>query len=55
VFGLPVSLTLYVDARVMERESVIVGGGNRSTKVRLAPEELRKLPGVEVVDLAVPR
>jgi prolyl-tRNA editing enzyme YbaK/EbsC (Cys-tRNA(Pro) deacylase) len=55
VFGLPESLTVYVDARVMERESVIVGGGNRSTKVRLAPEELRKLPGVEVVDLAVPR
>jgi len=55
VFGLPDALPVYVDARVMERDAVIVGGGNRSTKVRLAPAELRKLPAVEVVDLAVPR
>lgn len=55
VFGLPEALPVYVDARVMEREYVVVGGGNRSTKVKLAPAELRKLPGVEVVDLAVPR
>ena len=55
VFGLPDTLPVYVDARVMEREAVIVGGGNRSTKVRVPPAELRKLPSVEVVDLAVPR
>lgn len=41
--------------RVLEREYVIVGGGNRSTKVRLPPEELRKLPGADEVDVAVPR
>jgi prolyl-tRNA editing enzyme YbaK/EbsC (Cys-tRNA(Pro) deacylase) len=55
VFGLPDSLPLYIDARVMERDFVIVGGGNRSTKIRLAPAELRKLPGADVADIAVPR
>jgi len=55
VFGLPDTLPVYVDARVMEREAVIVGGGNRSTKVRVPPAELRKMPSVEVVDLAMPR
>ena len=55
VFGLPDTLPIYIDSRVMEREYVIVGGGNRSTKVKLVPAELRKIPRVEVVDLAVPR
>lgn len=55
LFALPQSLPIYVDSRVMEREYVIVGGGNRSTKVKLAPAELRKVPRVEVVDIAVPR
>jgi prolyl-tRNA editing enzyme YbaK/EbsC (Cys-tRNA(Pro) deacylase) len=55
VFGLPETLPVYVDARVMEREYVIVGGGNRSTKIKLPPAELRKLPSAEVVDIAVPR
>ena len=55
VFALPASLPIYVDARVMERDYVIVGGGNRSTKIRLPPEELRKVPCLEVVDIAVPR
>jgi prolyl-tRNA editing enzyme YbaK/EbsC (Cys-tRNA(Pro) deacylase) len=39
----------------MEREYVIVGGGNRSTKIKLPPAELRKVPRVEVVDIANPR
>jgi prolyl-tRNA editing enzyme YbaK/EbsC (Cys-tRNA(Pro) deacylase) len=55
VFGLPDSLPVYIDAQVMAREWVVVGGGNRSTKVRLSPDELRKLPAAEVVDISVPR
>ncbi len=55
VFGLAESLPIYVDERVMERDYAIVGGGNRSTKIKLPPAELRKIPGVEVVDIAVPR
>jgi prolyl-tRNA editing enzyme YbaK/EbsC (Cys-tRNA(Pro) deacylase) len=55
VFGLPEGMPVYLDARLMERDYVIVGGGNRSTKIKLPPEELRKLPGAEVADIAVPR
>jgi prolyl-tRNA editing enzyme YbaK/EbsC (Cys-tRNA(Pro) deacylase) len=53
VFGLPAGLPIWVDARVMEREAIVLGGGSRSWKVIASPEILRALPGVEVVqDLA---
>lgn len=55
VFGLPASVPLYIDARVMECEYVIVGGGNRSTKIRIAPEHLLRLQRATVADIAVPR
>ena len=49
-FGLPADLPIWVDAAVMARPSVVLGGGSRSWKVRVAPEQLRKLAGTEVVD-----
>ena len=55
VFGLPDSMTIYVDQAVMNAEYIIVGGGNRSTKLKIAPSELRKLPNVRVEDIAIPR
>jgi len=49
-------LPIYVDRAVMNANRVVMGGGNRSSKIVLAPAELLKLPGVEVMDsLAVPR
>ena len=55
-FGLPDDLRILVDARVMEPDWIILGGGNRSSKLRLAPAALRQLPSVRVVDgLAVYR
>jgi prolyl-tRNA editing enzyme YbaK/EbsC (Cys-tRNA(Pro) deacylase) len=50
VFGLPVGMPIWVDARVMQRERIIVGGGSRSWKVILTPGSLSEIPGVEVVD-----
>jgi prolyl-tRNA editing enzyme YbaK/EbsC (Cys-tRNA(Pro) deacylase) len=56
VAGLPADLPVYIDAAVMTRDKVIVGGGNRSSKLLVAPAELRKLPGVQVIEgLAAPR
>ena len=49
-FGIPPGLPLYIDARVLGRPTVIVGGGSRSTKVRVDPEVFRRLPGCRVVD-----
>jgi prolyl-tRNA editing enzyme YbaK/EbsC (Cys-tRNA(Pro) deacylase) len=55
VFGLPESIPIYIDTRVMSLDSVIVGGGNRSTKIKMPPQELRKLPNVTVTEIAAPR
>jgi prolyl-tRNA editing enzyme YbaK/EbsC (Cys-tRNA(Pro) deacylase) len=49
-FGLPDDLPILVDSRVMEPEWVVLGGGNRSSKLRVAPEVLRKVPGLRIVD-----
>jgi prolyl-tRNA editing enzyme YbaK/EbsC (Cys-tRNA(Pro) deacylase) len=55
-FGLPRDLPLLVDAAVMTRERIVLGGGSRSWKVLAPPSILLTLPGVEVVDgLAAPR
>ncbi len=50
VFGLPLELPVWVDARVMERERVVLGGGSRSWKVIAPPAILLALPGVEIVE-----
>ena len=50
VFGLPPELPIWVDARVMARDRIVLGGGSRSWKVLAAPAILLSLPGVEVVD-----
>lgn len=49
IFGLPEDVPIYVDARVMEQPEVVMGGGNRSSKVILDPIELLKIPSVVVV------
>ena len=50
VFGLPADLSIWIDARVMGRERVVVGGGSRSWKVILRPADLLRIPGTCVVD-----
>ncbi len=50
VFGLPAGLPIWVDARVMARERIVLGGGSRSWKVLGPPALLLALPGVEVVE-----
>jgi prolyl-tRNA editing enzyme YbaK/EbsC (Cys-tRNA(Pro) deacylase) len=49
-FGLPDDLPILVDARVMEPEWIVLGGGNRSSKLRVAPSALSALPSVRVVE-----
>jgi prolyl-tRNA editing enzyme YbaK/EbsC (Cys-tRNA(Pro) deacylase) len=55
VLGLPEGMRLLIDDQVMQRERIVVGGGNRSSKVLLAPSELLKVPLAETADLCVPR
>lgn len=49
-FGFPDNLPVWIDARVMNCERAILGGGNRSSKIILHPQELLKIPNVEVVE-----
>jgi prolyl-tRNA editing enzyme YbaK/EbsC (Cys-tRNA(Pro) deacylase) len=50
VFGLPDGLPIFVDAAVMSRERIVLGGGSRSWKVLAPPAILLTVPGVEVVE-----
>jgi Cys-tRNA(Pro) deacylase len=54
--ALPDDLPLYVDSRVMKQDSVVIGGGSRSMKVRVSPELFHRLANAQIVDdLAVDR
>ena len=55
LFGLPTGMPIYIDQRVLEQPRVLLGGGNRTSKVRLPPAELLKLPDSKVADIANPR
>ena len=55
-FGLPASLPIWIDSRVVECSKVIVGGGSRNRKIYTNPEVLAALPSAEIVeDLAKDR
>jgi prolyl-tRNA editing enzyme YbaK/EbsC (Cys-tRNA(Pro) deacylase) len=54
VFGLPPDLPIWVDAAVMQRERIVLGGGSRSFKVVAPPSILVALPNVEVVEGLAP-
>jgi len=49
-FGLPTPVPTWIDSRVMERVSVVIGGGSRDRKIRLDPAGLLALSGAEVVE-----
>ena len=50
VFGLPIDLPIWIDAGVMARERIVLGGGSRNWKVIASPAILERLPNAVVVD-----
>jgi prolyl-tRNA editing enzyme YbaK/EbsC (Cys-tRNA(Pro) deacylase) len=55
ILALPADLPVYVDDRVMTLDYVILGSGSRSSKIKIPPTALERLPGVRrVTDLAQP-
>lgn len=48
--GLPAAWPVYVDARVLEREHVVIGAGVRAAKLRVPGALMAELPGVEIVE-----
>jgi prolyl-tRNA editing enzyme YbaK/EbsC (Cys-tRNA(Pro) deacylase) len=49
IFALPAELPIYVDETLLECEAVILGGGSRSKKIKVAPEVFSRLPGASIV------
>ncbi|MGI9285537.1 MAG: YbaK/EbsC family protein [Pseudomonadales bacterium] len=49
-FGMPKRVPVWIDSRVMERKTIILGGGNRASKLVLSPTMLLKIPNIEVVE-----
>ena len=49
-FGLPSDLAIYIDRRLLDLDSVIVGGGDRSTKIIVDPEVFTRLPSATVTE-----
>ena len=54
-FGVPGDLPVWIDARVVDRPQVIIGGGGRDRKLLVSPATLAGHPEVTVVEgLAMP-
>lgn len=49
VFALPEDLPIYVDEGLMGLDSVILGSGSRSSKVKVSPEVFHRLPAAKVI------
>ena len=47
--GLPEEVPVYIDEAVFALPEILLGGGNRSSKLRVAPGELLKLPQSRLV------
>ena len=48
--GLPDSLPLWVDSRVMLPNYVILGGGSRSSKIKVSPQIFRLTPNTTIIE-----
>jgi len=49
-FGLPDGLPLFVDARVMALDYVILGTGGRNGKIKISPQVFSRLPNARIVE-----
>ncbi len=48
--ALPADMPVYIDPGLMDCDYIILGGGSRSTKIKVAPEVLTRIPGDEVIE-----
>ena len=52
--GLPESLPLMVDSKVMQCDYIILGGGSRSLKIKISPTVFELTPNTETVEGLAP-
>lgn len=48
-FALPPDMPIYADEKLLSVEYLILGSGSRSSKIKIKPGDLKKLPAVEFV------
>ena len=48
-FALPADMPIYADQKLLPVEYLILGSGSRSSKIKIAPGDLKKLPTVQFV------
>jgi prolyl-tRNA editing enzyme YbaK/EbsC (Cys-tRNA(Pro) deacylase) len=48
--GLPDEVPLWIDSRVVSRPRIVLGGGDRSSKILAPPDLLLALPNAEVIE-----
>ena len=48
--GLPASLPLWVDSKVMQPDYIILGGGSRSIKIKISPAVFKLTPNTEIIE-----
>ena len=49
LLALPPGVPIYVDDRIMALDYVILGGGSRSSKLKVPPDVLRRVPNLTVI------
>lgn len=49
-FCLPDGLPVWVDSRIMDRPRIILGGGDRASKIIVEPGILETLPHIEIIE-----
>ena len=47
---LPSTFPLWVDSKVMQRNSIVLGGGNRSSKIKVSPKIFNYTLNTEIVE-----
>ena len=47
---LPKALPLWVDSKVMQRNFIVLGGGNRSSKIKVSPKIFNYTTNTEIVE-----
>ena len=47
---LPRSLPLWIDSKVMQRNTIVLGGGNRSSKIKVSPKIFNYTHNTEIVE-----
>lgn len=47
---LPEELPIWIDSRVMDKDYIVLGGGDRSSKIRISPRIFDHVPSCTVID-----